>query len=243
MSKEKAEALQKQIDVICEETMDKAREAVQELPPKQKALSSLKVMQDQAANEVKKEIELTQKTLADGFSVIEGVLADQNKPGLEELKKWFAEHENDFIQHAKEEQEITLQRKLKLPFKHLGLMYQSAAYLYGREMYKEAVKAMAVCIALNPTIYDFWFLYGSILQKMKEHELSLVILQIAAGLEENNPYPIAYMAKSWVDLENWTEAAASLKEAKTLCNKSHEFDEVKEYCQSLSTFITKKQGG
>ena len=240
-NQKEVEALKKQIDVICEEAMDKAREAVEELPPG-KMLTPLDILQGQAAKDVKQGVEGVQKMFIDGLSAIKSAVPARDESGFKELEGWISDHTEDIVKHAQAHEENkgeTLQKKLNFPSKYLGLMYQSVVGLSSRGMYKEAIEAITVCITLNPTLYDFWFLYGAILQKMKEHEFALITLQMAAGLEEQNPYPIAYMAKSWGDLKEWDEAKAALKVAQELCGRSGQFDEIKEYCHTLNESIEK----
>ena len=177
---------------------------------------------------------------------VQAFLEDMNniqhgmEQGLIALKEACAEHPETFDQLASaliknastEESEESQAQDVNLL---INTIYEIALSLSKENKIEKAALVLELCIALNPFIFDIWFLYGKLLQVMHHDRAALYAFQMGAFLKADNPYCYAHIAKSWIALGAPHEANASIATALNLFHKKDD-EALFSYCEALHTY-------
>ena len=207
-------------------------------PPPPNSLISFEALKKKKALEIKEQFKEMEKEIQDGFQIIQDVLVENKIPEMEEINQWFADHGDDFIsciqENANSEEEFILQDLVKFPDKYLNVFYEAVLFLFKKDRFEEAKKAIPVCLTFNYLIPNYWLLHGMIEQELQNHKEAIEVLSVAAEMEEENPYPLVYMANSWAELKEAEHVKSCLKKATKLAKGNDEYKEAYEYCKVLS---------
>jgi len=234
--------LNKYSDSFYKELEGNAKKAVLIPPEKKLDARYRKEMEREALNKIRG----PKQDFEEGMDIIFRILRIYAPNAYTQVTAWFAEHLDDIITSAmndREEENEFLQQKFKIPDRLLEVMYGTVEFLTEARRYEEAVKALMICISLNPTIVDFWMQYGHILQNLQQHESALFAFQMAEMFDAENPTLYAYMAKSWLDLEMPIDADECIDKALALCENEDAFAELVDYCNMLREISNRLKEG
>lgn len=224
---------------------EEVKNSITELPPENRFIT-LQMAKDRAALEVREGLHRLQEMLDKGLkAIIDALTALKKDAEQEAILNWFdnnIDQINDFLNVDESALESkTPEEILNFPRENLISMHEAATYLLQQKKYNEALSAMALCLQFNPTLAPLWFTYGSILQEMNEHEAALYVFQMAAVLDDTNPYTLLHMARCWIAINQWDEAKECLEEAKKLCHAFPEYTDLLTYCTELEEWMKKNK--
>lgn len=237
--------LSERMDKLCHEIEENVKKSIEE-PPPEKRFESVKMLREKAALEVREGLKALQEILDKGLKAVIDALTELKKEEeVRELLDWFENNMDkidEFLAKRDEGAESkTIEEQLDFPRKHIISMHEAATYLLQQKKYDEALGAITICLQINPALSPLWFTYGTILQNRGDQEAALYTLQMAGILDEQNPYIPAHMARSWIALNDWSSAEASVKEAKSLCQNFPEYIDLLKYCDELEAWMKKNK--
>lgn len=238
--------LSKRMDALCHDIEESVKNSIDE-PPPEKRFESVNMIREKAVLDVRESIQALEKILNIGIQSIIFALTELKKEEeLRDLLGWFENNMDQIASNSSNEDpdldSKTAEEQLNFPRKHIIAMHDAATYLMNEKKYDEALAVIAICLQMNPTLSPLWVTYGLILQNRGDHEAALYIFQMAAVLDEQNPYIKAHMARSWIILGNREDAELCVQEAKSLCQNFPEYSDLLQYCTDLESWMQKNQG-
>lgn len=237
--------LSERMDKLCHDIEEEVKKSIEEPPPENR-FESVKLLRERAALEVREGIKSLQMILDKGMQAVVYALTELKKEDeLQEILDWFdnnMDKVNDFLNSQDPDQGgKTIEEQLDFPRKHIISMHDAATFLLNEKKYDEALGAITICLQFNPALSPLWFTYGSILQNRGDQEAALYVFQMAAILDEQNPYIPAHMARSWIALDDWPNAELAVQEAKALCQNFPEYLDLLKYCDELEDWMKKNK--
>lgn len=239
------EILSNKLAKLCEEIENDVRKSIAEPPPEQRFIS-VNMLRDKAALEAREALTQMQGLVAKGLAAIISTLKEEGGEKAEqadEILEWFndnAEYVSEFMDLKDEELgNKTLEEVLDFPRDYLNAMHKAASKLLQEQRYDEALAAIMVCIQFNSLLSPLWFTYGLILQARGDQEPAIYVFNVAAILDEGNPYIYAHMARSWIVLGEWLSAYDEIQKAKEICQQHPEYTDLIVYCKELEEWMEK----
>lgn len=230
---------------LCQEIEDDVKKSIAEPPPEQRYIS-VDMLRNKAALETREALSQLQGLMAKGLTAIINTLrANDKSEQADKILDWFGDNAENIAKFmdAKDESlgERTLEDVLKFPRKSLNAMHEAAKQLLKEQRYDEALAAINICLQINATLQQLWFTYGLILQARGDQEPAIYVFNVAAIMDEENPYIYAHMARSWIVLGEWQIAFDTIQKAKEICKEHAEYTDLIAYCQELEEWMDKYQ--
>lgn len=233
--------LSEKLAKVCQDIENDVRKSIPEPPPEQRFIS-VKQKRDKAGLEIREAMLQLQTLLAKGMTaIIEALNTQKKEEQAEEILNWFTDHADSIGSYMDSKDESlgnrTLQEVLKFPPQLLAAMHQAAIYLLNEHRLDEAIAAMTVCLQINSTLSPLWFTYAQILQSREDQEAAIYAFNVAAILDEENPYIYAHLARSWIALGEWQQALDTLGKAKTVCDTHPDYTDLTTYIKELEEWM------
>lgn len=244
--KDKQNILSNNLEKLTLEIENEVKNAIQEPPPDQR-FHPIEKLREKAAIEAREGINQYKTLIEKGMTAITDTLIDMKRDeDAAAITEWFTNNTdkiNDLVtSESKELETTTLEEIIDFPRENLIAMHDAVTHLLEEKKYDEAIAGITVCLQINSTLSPLWTTYGLILQARENHDGALYVFQIASILDENNPYILAHMARSWIILGHEVEAQQCVKEVEAYCEAHHEFQELANYCKELTLWIEKQKG-
>lgn len=240
------ENLLKQEESLKKSIINDAKKNV-EAPPPEFRFTPTSQLEQKAIEETEADLDSIRNVLLKGWEAVVIALQDLNRhEELMEIITWFQTHLDTCIQtiqnsnlftNEEEDKKATLEYKIQLPKNFKDTIYEAVVYHANNGKIDEAICALLICITFNPTIYELWVDYGTLLQEKQEDEAALYAYTIANGMDGDDAYLYMKMANAWASLGHWDKAKEFLEKGIEKSYNIESNEELIAYSKQLNQWI------
>jgi len=192
-------------------------------------------------NEGNEEVAVLGEELLQGFHWFTKYLKRLHPSAAFEFNNWMIQQENNFdrifqldpmaFENGSWEPISQIQQLISQKYVHY--FYFVGRYLYNEKKMIRADRIFRLLTVLYPQQADYWIWLGLTQQQRHLPEIALISNTIASVLDNQNPYPLYYMAQCWVKLKGWDQAKKCLKECLDKIGENASFQNLKARCQEI----------